>query len=826
MMRFFVLAFVWGCAFLPCPTLRSAVTEQKSDVKEFSLNSAKKTSEVSLEKALTQSKPVSSPETEKKDAAESKAEGSIYFNFDNASLLSVLNYLIDRKNLDVLPHKDLQNIKVSLVSREPMTIDEAWETALLLMEANNFTIAKINDVHRVIPLTASQQVALPCYSSARGTEPEDLPDTNTQCRYIYFCKNLKVSVAQSILAPMVSERGLQVNNTLQACVLTDNCNTIKAAMRVIKELDLGGIRQTIKILQLQHANADQLAKLFNEQIIGQQSQDNKIRIIAEDKRRDLSFFSKETKILTDPARNRLIFMGMEDAISKVIEFINKYLDVPLDKAGSRIHVKELKYYNAADMKDLLSAIIASPANQSQASMVDGSYRFFQDVVVSTDASRSDGQSSTRGSGGNRLIVSCSDEDWKRLCQFIDEIDKAQPQLALEIMIVDLRVADNKALGTQLRAPNGLAGNNIHGSSFMLTPTSNTSVNAFDTTATNLLSRVQVDANSSIISFGDASSNQVWGAIRAMYSIDHTNIITQPYLIVNNNTKVVEKMTDKRPTYSVESNNSSNPMQTLQTAPATINTTITPHANASGIVTLDIDITVDEYKSSVYQNLDTTNRQITTRASMAAGEVLVLGGLTSTRHTVSHFAIPGLSAIPVVGNLFKDTTLTNVKNNLYIFIRPTFVKPHTDLGVDEYTQLKLDYAKYQVMSYNSMATSKDPIQRYFFGSRSYSPKERLQNAQAHRMPIIDDYAERRRMPNEVEITKDPLFKPQIEESSIMEYEPEENFASFPHMDPTNYVAPGVIEDLMGEDFFKEVENTLQESRRPEIAKRKSALQKAS
>jgi general secretion pathway protein D len=737
----------------------------------------------SLEEALT---------TNTSPAITSMPETKIYLNFDNAALSSVLNYLIDQKNLDIIPHKDLQNIKVTLVSREPMTIDQAWETVLTLMEANNFTIVTVNGVSRVVPISAAQQNSIPCYSSAQGIEPEDLPDTNAICRYIYFCKNLKTSVAQTILAPLLTDRALQINNVLQACIITDNCNLIKASMRVIKELDVGGIRQAVKVLDLKHTDADQLAQLFNEQLFQQQPQDNKLRIIvADDNRREMSFFSKDTKIFTDPTHNRMIFMGMEDSINKIISFINKYLDVPLDKAQSRIHVYELKHYSADTLKDLLEKMITPPRGQGgQSGTIEGQYKFFEDVVITAESS--DG-SDTNRSAGNKLIVACNNEDWKRLSAFIEQLDKPQPQIAIEMMIVDIRTDDVKGLGAQFRLKDGMLGDKIHGSSFMMPSTTNADMikqNLFNTTA--------IGENSSILSFGDASSDKIWGIIRAMYSTNHTNIISQPYLVVNNNTKGIQRSTVTRRVASMQAYTAAQPVKKYENTPASITTEITPHANASGIIKLNIKIKVDEFKEASISSANTTNREIVTQACMAAGEVLVLGGLTSSKHTTSQWAVPFLSAIPILGNLFKDTSRNSVKNNLYIFIRPTVIKPHVGLGADPYTQLKLDYAKYQVFNSDHITLNKDPIQRHFFSSARYSQKQKIKDLKTGRMPIIDDFAERRRMPNEVEMSRDPFFKC-IEESDSLTYEPEEGFASMPHINPETYVAPGLLDDEMNDDF---------------------------
>ena len=79
----------------------------------------------------------------------------------------------------------------------------------------------------------------------------------------------------------------------------------------------------------------------------------------------------------------------------------------------------------------------------------GEYKFFEDVVIAAEkATSGDDTSSTRG-GGNRLIISCNRDDWKRIEKLIAKLDKPQPQVALEVMIINVDIDQDKQLGSQM-----------------------------------------------------------------------------------------------------------------------------------------------------------------------------------------------------------------------------------------------------------------------------------------------------------------------------------------------------------------------------------------
>ncbi|MGD1997854.1 MAG: hypothetical protein PVJ92_02980, partial [Candidatus Dependentiae bacterium] len=172
--------------------------------------------------------PIAAQESDKNTPEPQEEEPTIYLNFESASLASVVTYLSERKNFDLIPHKDLQNIKVSLTSRKPMTLTEAWNTLYTLLEANGFTAVEVDGVHRIVSMQEHQKTPLPSYSSAQGITPDKLPDTDKIVRYIYFCRNIKSAAAKTILDSILAPNAVQVNANLEACIITEKSLSIKS----------------------------------------------------------------------------------------------------------------------------------------------------------------------------------------------------------------------------------------------------------------------------------------------------------------------------------------------------------------------------------------------------------------------------------------------------------------------------------------------------------------------------------------------------------------------------------------------------------------------
>ena len=372
--------------------------------------------------------------------ADSNSE-DIYLNFENASLSSVVNYLSELKKINIIPEPKLDGVSVTLTTRKALTLDRAWDILQTLLDLNAYTMINVGGLYRIVAKDKNKQEPLPVFSSSTGTEPENLPDSDLVIRYIYFLQTVKAQTIAGILDSLLEKGSVQANPDLEALIITEKCLNIKSAMKIVKELDQGGLRESIKIILLKNTNAEDVEKLFKEII----PTDDKhtLRFMARSSKKQASYFSTDTKIFPEVRKNALILLGTEKNLQRIIDFINKYIDVPLEASESRLHIKELKYADAKSLEVPLKDIIKPSTGPDGKILQMGEYKFFEDVIITSD-------SVTKGesSGGNRLIIACNKEDWKRLSYFINKLDKPEPQVALEVVFVKVNINNEADLFSQ------------------------------------------------------------------------------------------------------------------------------------------------------------------------------------------------------------------------------------------------------------------------------------------------------------------------------------------------------------------------------------------
>ncbi|MCK4265023.1 hypothetical protein KAW80_01545 [Candidatus Babeliales bacterium] len=687
-------------------------------------------------------------DNKKNNKIDKNTEEKIYLNFEDASLTNVVQYLSDKKKINIVPHKDLENQKVTLTTHTPFTLEKAWNVLLTILEINNFTIINVNNLYRIVRNGGEKlKQPLPSYIG----NPEILPSSDIAVRFVYLFKNINGTQVLPVLNSMLTPGSVQYNNNINASIITEKSLNIKAAMKVVTELDSGGLRESIQIIRLKEASAENVAKMFNQDIFEGQGAKKNIPIFAQPAK-TTTYFSPSTKIIADVRNNSLIMLGTKDNLSKINEFIAKYIDKPLITLKSRLHIKELRYTDAQKMKDILDEAIKLP--ESLASTKNKQY--FEDVKLAAEISEQEitseevkGHKVGTMGAGNRLIVACTDSDWQNLETFIDKLDKPQPQVAMEILFVDVSLEDSKEFSTQIRNEAGRLGKHLdfqsqHINANPASFSTNLRSNMVNTVLNN---NTQLTSRASFLTFG--KDFDVHAVLKNMVKSDNTNIISQPYLVANNYKVCKLEVSEDRLVNGQISTNSVNNVLNKEHVDAKTEVEITPACNFDGVITLKIKITLNEFASTDRTNADKTNRAIDTLTRMMNGEVLVIGGLTRTKVSDSSRKTPILGDIPIFGGLFKGRVKTVTKSDLYVFIRPTIIKPKFEGRPGEYTRLKLDYSKLLLRRHENEMMTKDPIQRWFFNDKQGAIKDDIDH--------VDAYVSGQKIPTSVHVPIDPYYK---------------------------------------------------------------------
>ncbi|MDP2811418.1 MAG: pilus (MSHA type) biogenesis protein MshL [Rhodocyclaceae bacterium] len=215
----------------------------------------------------------------------------------------------------------------------------------------------------------------------------------------------------------------------------------------------------------------------------------------------------------------------------------------------------------------------------------------------------------------------------------------------------------------------------------------------------------VAQNSSSISAGTAglmtlvakqvsSSGGVFTAtIKLLETFGTVKVISSPKLSVINNQTAVLKVVDNLVYFTVKADTTSNQTTTtttyttnLHSVPVGLVMNVTPQISENDTVLLNIRPSisrkyaeVDDPNPELKKNNITSKipvirtREMESMIRVESGNIAVMGGLMEDSMENSDSAVPGISKIPILGNLFQSRDDRRTKTELVVFLRPVVVK---------------------------------------------------------------------------------------------------------------------------------------------------------
>jgi general secretion pathway protein D len=167
----------------------------------------------------------------------------------------------------------------------------------------------------------------------------------------------------------------------------------------------------------------------------------------------------------------------------------------------------------------------------------------------------------------------------------------------------------------------------------------------------------------------------------------TKVVANPHLAALDNQKATIKAGNKIPIcqqafvgsgVNVSTNVVTTTSQYIDTG---VLLQVTPHINAGGLVTLDVQVEVSDpgtLSADCSQAPPINTRSVQTIVNVQSGQTMVMGGLIGETSGNTSKGLPLISRIPIIGGLFGEQTLTKNRTELVMFITPRVVENEIDL----------------------------------------------------------------------------------------------------------------------------------------------------
>ena len=271
---------------------------------------------------------------------------------------------------------------------------------------------------------------------------------------------------------------------------------------------------------------------------------------------------------------------------------------------------------------------------------------------------------------NSILVRGTKGEIEKVEKLIEELDKVQPQVLIEAVIMDVSLTDNQQFGVNIlqnRTPlgNGVATaggvNNNAGGFFNAFGGTNTFSSAISTLA------------------GGFSYYGIFGqrfetVVRAVETENFATVLSRPQILTTHAEPARLFVGETLPFPSSSGADFSGISRVaISQVDIGITLDILPLINPDGLVILEIEQTTESFRGfeefGELRAPRTTRREASSKIAVNNGQTIILGGLINNTKDNIDTGVPILRKVPVLKHLFKQNTKNNARSELILMLRP-------------------------------------------------------------------------------------------------------------------------------------------------------------
>jgi general secretion pathway protein D len=646
----------------------------------------------------------------------------VAFSLEDADLTELVRVIGQLTGKRFIFGGKVKNIKASVYSPQKVTVAEAYQAFLSILETNGLTVVPHGRFLKIVETNQISNTGTPIYGTTQGAPNEERYVTR-----LHRLGHVNADDAANVLGKFKSkEADITVYGPGNMIILTDTGANIRRMMQILEEIDVGSSGDQIFIEQIHYASAQDVEKRINDlfDVAGSPGPAPPGRGAAAGQPAAASAPSGGDlhvgKIVSDDRSNSLIIVATERAYLRILELI-KRLDVPQTGEGE-IHVLPLQHADAVELQKTLNDIITGTSSAGAAPGAGGRGGQGGESAGGTPGAPpagifEGGIKVSADKATNSIVITSSLRDYASLRAVIDRLDQPRRQVFIEAVIMDLQLKRTNTLGVS-----------FHGGSPFTMEQENDSLVFGGNKVMNTIPPLPADPDA-LQGFalgvrgpgiqgqqnflGTGISIPAFGTfIQAIASTGDSDLLSTPHILALDNEDAEINVGDNVPLQTnlglgglgglaggLGGAGGAGGMGGLGALGAMgglggmmggmgvprqdvgTKIKIKPHINDSDQVRLDITEEISEVGASVGGTsgaFQISKRTATTKLVVQDQQTVVIGGLIRNIVGRSEEKVPVLGDIPVLGALFRKRTNQNEKRNLILVLTPYIIRSQQDL----------------------------------------------------------------------------------------------------------------------------------------------------
>jgi len=267
---------------------------------------------------------------------------------------------------------------------------------------------------------------------------------------------------------------------------------------------------------------------------------------------------------------------------------------------------------------------------------------------------------------NMIIVNDVWDNIRKFDEVISQIDQPESQIQIEVRLVERIAGDEKRVGIDY--PKSFSASMLGAETNAPITKSGQSQSGGEQTI--LSAWFELPKGPEQLNLGVISFDQLKATMDILATDNNSRLVSNPKVTTLNYKKAVIKIGTTIPVPEI-SRGISGDLFSYKEKDVNMTLEVTPMIGDSGNITLDLHPVLEEIVgytgSSEAPQPITSKREVQTTVLIQDGETVVIGGLIKESRTENIKKIWLLGDIPLLGYLFRHTSIVNEKKDLMIFI---------------------------------------------------------------------------------------------------------------------------------------------------------------
>ena len=534
---------------------------------------------------------------------------------------------------------------VTVVSNQDLDAGEAYAVFLSVLRVHGYAAIENNGVVKVMP-----------ESGARQDATVNNKNNDSLATEVIRLSQANARVIAPLLKPLVNKQGhIAAYEATNSIIIADYVGNLSRIKSILLELDKNPA-DTFELIPLDNTSANEVARILGSMWRG----DNQM--------------SKSFSAIAVERSNSILLRGQIGVVKQIKRVISR-LDSNSSQS-SNLKVIYLKYAKAEDLTGILEKVAESLKEE-----------------IPSESSKKNKTSIGFHNDTNALIISAQPDILKSLESVISQLDIRRAQVLVEALIVEISDKLARDIGVQFLFIGDGDSSPIATQRFGTpNPDLISTIGAETSEDSTTSSTMQTRAANSLLALDGLAvgvarykaSGTSFATILNLIAQDaDSNVLSTPSIMTMDNEEASIVVGQEIPITTGEtlSGSNSNPFRSVTRQEIGVKLVVRPQINEGNAVKMYINQEVSSIFGPLGEmstDLITNKRNIKTTVLVEDGETIVLGGLIDDNVQESVKKVPFLGDIPLLGRLFKTTSISRTKRNLMVFLRPTIVRDSNDV----------------------------------------------------------------------------------------------------------------------------------------------------